>query len=75
MVSRHSARNTAGGALPPTWAGFTRILMVTGDRSALCRTSLGAAVGLDGVLADRTPEDKVDADPGQEQADGARSRW
>ena len=41
-------------------AGFTRILMVTGDRSALADL-VGAAVGLDGVLADRTPEDKVDA--------------
>ena len=41
-------------------AGFTRILMVTGDRSALADL-VGAAVGLDGVLADRTPADKVEA--------------
>ncbi len=41
-------------------AGFTRILMVTGDRSALA-DMVGAAVGLDGVLADRTPADKVEA--------------
>ena len=41
-------------------AGFTRIVMVTGDRSALADV-VGAAVGLDGVLADRTPTDKVDA--------------
>ncbi len=41
-------------------AGFTRILMVTGDRSALA-DMVGLAVGLDGVLADRTPADKVEA--------------
>jgi len=41
-------------------AGFTRILMVTGDRSALADL-VGAAVGLDGVLADRSPGDKVEA--------------
>jgi hypothetical protein len=34
--------------------------MVTGDRSALADL-VGAAVGLDGVLADRTPGDKVEA--------------
>ena len=41
-------------------AGFTRIIMVTGDHHAVAEL-VGAAIGLDGVLADRTPADKVDA--------------
>ncbi len=41
-------------------AGFTRIVMVTGDRSSLAEM-VGAAVGLDAVMADRTPADKVEA--------------
>lgn len=41
-------------------AGFTRILMVTGDHHAVAEL-VGAAIGLDGVLADRAPADKVDA--------------
>ena len=41
-------------------AGFTRILMVTGDHHAVAEL-VGAAIGVDGVLADRVPADKVEA--------------
>jgi heavy metal translocating P-type ATPase len=41
-------------------AGVSRIVMVTGDRSDAAET-IGAALDLDEVLADREPADKVDA--------------
>jgi heavy metal translocating P-type ATPase/RND family efflux transporter MFP subunit len=41
-------------------AGVARIVMVTGDRSEPAET-IGAALDLDAVLADRVPSDKVDA--------------
>jgi heavy metal translocating P-type ATPase len=41
-------------------AGVSRIVMVTGDRADSAET-IGAALGLDAVLADRVPSDKVDA--------------
>ncbi len=41
-------------------AGVSRLLMVTGDRAEAAET-IGAALDLDGVLAERTPGDKVDA--------------
>ena len=41
-------------------AGVARILMVTGDRAAAAET-IGAALDLDAVLADRVPSDKIDA--------------
>ena len=41
-------------------AGIMRIVMVTGDRAAAAQT-IGAALDLDSVLADRVPSDKVDA--------------
>jgi soluble P-type ATPase len=41
-------------------AGVARIVMVTGDRAAAAQ-SIGAALDLDAVLADRVPSDKVDA--------------
>jgi heavy metal translocating P-type ATPase len=41
-------------------AGVGRIVMVTGDRAAAAQ-SIGAALDLDAVLADRVPSDKVDA--------------
>ena len=41
-------------------AGIARIVMVTGDRAAAAQT-IGAALDLDFVLADRVPSDKVDA--------------
>jgi soluble P-type ATPase len=41
-------------------AGVFRIVMVTGDRADTAET-IGAALDLDAVLADREPADKVDA--------------
>jgi heavy metal translocating P-type ATPase len=41
-------------------AGVSRIVMLTGDRAAAAQT-IGAALDLDAVLADRVPSDKVDA--------------
>ena len=41
-------------------AGVARIVMVTGDH-ALAAQTIGAALDLDAVLADRVPSDKVDA--------------
>ena len=41
-------------------AGIGRIMMVTGDRAEAAET-IGAALDLDEVLADRSPSDKVDA--------------
>jgi soluble P-type ATPase len=41
-------------------AGVGRIMMVTGDRAEAAET-IGAALDLDEVLADRSPSDKVDA--------------
>jgi heavy metal translocating P-type ATPase len=41
-------------------AGLSRIVMVTGDRADAAET-IGAALDLDAVLADREPADKVDA--------------
>jgi cation transport ATPase len=41
-------------------AGIRRIVMVTGDRSDSAET-IGAALDLDAVLANRDPSDKVDA--------------
>ncbi len=48
-------------------AGIVRIVMVTGDHSSVAEI-VGAAIGVDGVLAERTPTDKVDAVQ-QERAD------
>jgi heavy metal translocating P-type ATPase len=41
-------------------AGVSRVVMVTGDRADAAET-IGAALDLDAVLADRDPSDKVDA--------------
>ena len=41
-------------------AGVVRIVMVTGDRADAAET-IGAALDLDAVLADRVPSDKVEA--------------
>jgi heavy metal translocating P-type ATPase len=40
--------------------GISRIVMVTGDRAEVA-DAVGAAIGVDEVLAERTPEDKLDA--------------
>jgi heavy metal translocating P-type ATPase len=41
-------------------AGFTRVVMVTGDHAGVAEL-VAFAVGLDGVLADRKPDEKVAA--------------
>jgi soluble P-type ATPase/iron-sulfur cluster repair protein YtfE (RIC family) len=41
-------------------AGIVRTVMVTGDRAEVAE-AIAAALGIDGVLAERTPEDKVEA--------------
>ncbi|MFI5227170.1 MAG: HAD-IC family P-type ATPase, partial [Candidatus Limnocylindrales bacterium] len=41
-------------------AGFSRIVMVTGDSAAVADI-VGSAIGVDAVLAERTPGEKVDA--------------
>ncbi len=41
-------------------AGFKRIIMLTGDHVDLAET-VGAALGVDRVLAERSPEEKVEA--------------
>ncbi len=41
-------------------AGIAKIVMVTGDHAEVA-TAIGAALGIDSVLAERTPEDKVAA--------------
>jgi cation transport ATPase len=41
-------------------AGVSRIIMITGDRADAAET-IGAALDLDAVLAERVPSDKVDA--------------
>jgi heavy metal translocating P-type ATPase len=41
-------------------AGIQRIVMVTGDHPAVAET-VGAAIGVDGILAERTPTEKVEA--------------
>lgn len=41
-------------------AGVSRIVMITGDRADAAET-IGAALDLDAVLAERVPSDKVDA--------------
>jgi heavy metal translocating P-type ATPase len=40
--------------------GIDRIVMVTGDRAEVAET-VGAIIGVDGVLAERTPGEKLDA--------------
>src|SRR5215471_14688428 len=41
-------------------SGISRIVMVTGDRAEVAET-VGAVLGVDEVLAERTPADKLDA--------------
>ncbi len=50
--------------------GFTRIVMVTGDNAAVADI-IGSAIGVDTVLADRAPSEKVDA-VHAEQSDASR---
>ncbi|MHB1613229.1 MAG: heavy metal translocating P-type ATPase [Actinomycetes bacterium] len=46
-------------------AGFTRMVLVTGDRAEVA-DAVGTLLGLDEVLAERTPAEKVDAVRGEE---------
>lgn len=48
--------------------GIERVVMVTGDRAEVAE-SVGAMVGVDAVLAERTPSEKVEA-VGREKANG-----
>jgi heavy metal translocating P-type ATPase len=48
-------------------AGVARIVMVTGDHYGVA-DMVGAAIGVDGVLAERTPADKVDAVASEREA-------
>jgi heavy metal translocating P-type ATPase len=41
-------------------AGIARIVMVTGDHPDVAET-VGMAIGVDGILAERTPDEKVEA--------------
>jgi len=41
-------------------AGIAKIVMVTGDRAEVAE-AIAAALGIDGVLAERSPEEKVEA--------------
>ena len=40
--------------------GFTRIVMVTGDNASVADI-VGSAIGVDAILADRVPSEKIDA--------------
>jgi soluble P-type ATPase len=53
-------RETPRAVLTLRKAGVSRIVMVTGDRADAAET-IGAALDLDAVLANRVPSDKVDA--------------
>jgi P-type E1-E2 ATPase len=44
----------------PRAGGFRRVVMVTGDRAEVADT-IGAIIGVDSVLAGRTPDEKLDA--------------
>ena len=61
-ASRHAAGDPAAAR-----AGVARIVMVTGDRADAAET-IGAALDLDAVLADRVPSDKVDAVRSEQRA-------
>ena len=53
-------RETPRGMQALRAAGVSRIVMLTGDRADAAET-MGAALDLDAVLADRLPSDKVEA--------------
>jgi heavy metal translocating P-type ATPase len=60
LLSDELRRDTPHAVQALRSAGVSRIVMVTGDRADAAET-IGAALDLDAVLADREPADKVDA--------------
>ena len=60
MVFEDPVRSDAGRAVRSLRStGVERVVMVTGDRKEVA-AAVGAVIGLDGVVAECTPEDKVD---------------
>ncbi len=60
LLADELRRETARAVQALRAAGVARIVMVTGDRAEAAET-IGAALDLDAVLADRDPSDKVEA--------------
>jgi heavy metal translocating P-type ATPase len=60
LLADELRRETARAVQSLRTAGVSRIIMVTGDRTDAAET-IGAALDLDAVLAEREPADKVDA--------------
>jgi heavy metal translocating P-type ATPase len=60
LLADELRRETPGAVQSLRTAGVSRIIMVTGDRANAAET-IGAALDLDAVLAEREPADKVDA--------------
>lgn len=60
LLADELRRETPGAVQSLRTAGVSRIIMVTGDRATAAET-IGAALDLDAVLAEREPADKVDA--------------
>jgi heavy metal translocating P-type ATPase len=60
LLADELRRETARAVQSLRTAGVSRIIMVTGDRVDAAET-IGAALDLDAVLAEREPADKVDA--------------
>ena len=60
LLADELRRETARAVQSLRTAGVSRIIMVTGDRADAAET-IGAALDLDAVLAEREPADKVDA--------------
>ena len=60
LLADELRRETPGAVQSLRTAGVSRIIMVTGDRADAAET-IGAALDLDAVLAEREPADKVDA--------------
>lgn len=60
LLADELRRETPNAVQALRTAGVSRIVMVTGDRAEAAET-IGAALDLDAVLADREPADKVEA--------------
>ena len=66
LLADELRRDTAHAVQALRAGGVSRIVMVTGDRADAAET-IGAALDLDGVLANRVPADKVDAVAGEQR--------